>query len=93
MVMNTPLAFERIEGPIHNSSLVGTIDVTMDKLINTFGEPDSSIDDKVNYEWTVEFSNGIKAAIYDYKGRQWSVGSNHKIAWDLVMEAILSNNE
>lgn len=53
-------------------SLVGTITTTRKQLVTVFGAPDDtmSLDMKVTTEWTIDFSNGVWAKIYDWK-RIW----------------------
>ena len=49
------------------SCLQGYIETTYDELVDVFGEPTKLKGDKVNVEWTIQFSDGTVATIYDWK--------------------------
>ena len=62
-------------------------DITYFQIMDKFGEPSSdvpSVDNKVQVEWDILFSNGVRASIYDFKQYNlspedvtyWSVGGN-----------------
>ena len=62
-------------------------DVTYQEIIEKFGPPTSTIpssDNKVQVEWDIQFENGVRASIYDYKQYDkspeeidyWSIGGN-----------------
>ena len=67
---------------------VGSLwDTTYDEIVSKFGPPTSAIpsgDNKVQAEWDIQFENGSRASIYDYKQydipyeevTDWSVGGN-----------------
>ena len=57
------------------------------EIIEKFGPPTSTIpssDNKVQVEWDIQFENGVRASIYDYKQYDkspeeidyWSIGGN-----------------
>lgn len=89
------------------TSLVGTIEADYYTLVELFGEPtwtDTSSQEKVNYEWVIQFDNGTLATIYNWKdydgGRyasqapnyEWHVGGFNKAAEWSVREVLLNAN-
>lgn len=61
------------------------------QILRKFGQPtydDISSDNKVQKEWDIEFDNGVRATIYDYKQyglspediNYWSIGGNGMMA-------------
>ena len=63
------------------------VNTTYDEIVAKFGPPTSAIpsgDNKVQVEWDIQFENGSRASIYDYKQydvpyeevTNWSVGGN-----------------
>ena len=54
---------------VEDLGLEGFITTTRRQLAAKFGEPDEtgSIDNKITTEWTLRFSDGTIATIYDYK--------------------------
>jgi hypothetical protein len=83
---------------------IGEIYVDSKDLKNVFGMPGEGDKYKVDAEWTVEFSDGVIASIYNYKdgvnylGRRegltktkiktWHVGGHDKRSLDNVLEAM-----
>ena len=73
------------------SCLQGYIKTTYDELVNVFGEPTTLKGDKVNVEWTIKFSDGTVATIYDWKLSavpmgvyDWHIGGYTQRAVELV---------
>tara|TARA_R110000824_G_scaffold59358_4_gene159463 strand:- start:704 stop:1306 length:603 start_codon:yes stop_codon:yes gene_type:complete len=74
--------------PFVGGSRQGELDgVSYNDIESVFGEPSSSIlsgDNKVQVEWDIQFDNGVRSTIYDYKQYgvdpldidYWSVGGN-----------------
>ena len=50
-----------------DASLMGRINTTYRKLVATFGKPGRGDGYKTDAEWTLEFSDGTIATIYNYK--------------------------
>ena len=73
------------------SCLRGYIKTTYDELVNVFGSPTTLKGDKVNVEWTIKFSDGTVATIYDWKLSavpmgvyDWHIGGFNQRAVELV---------
>ena len=74
--------------PWVGGSRQGELDgVSYQEIVSVFGEPSSSTtstDEKVQVEWELQFNNGVRSSIYDYKqyGTKpenvdyWSIGGN-----------------
>lgn len=78
------------------SCLQGYIKTTYDELVNVFGEPTTLQGDKVTVEWTILFSDGTVATIYDWKLSQtpmsvydWHIGGFNQRAVELVTNCML----
>jgi hypothetical protein len=78
------------------SCLQGYIKTTYDELVNVFGEPTTLEGDKVNVEWTIKFSDGTIATIYDWKlstvpmgDYDWHIGGYTQRAVELVTNCML----
>lgn len=85
----------------HGTYLQGYINTTKRELVERFGAPDTtgSGDNKITTEWTLVFSDGTVATIYDWKRYElgapeldevedWHIGgSSHKAA-EAVREAL-----
>ena len=76
---------------INGTCLQGYIKTTYDELVNVFGEPTTLKGDKVNVEWTIRFSDGTVASIYDWKLSEtpmdvykWHIGGMSQRAVELV---------
>ena len=90
----TKIQFENIRTvSTTGSCLQGYIKTTYDELVNVFGEPTTLKGDKVNVEWTILFSDGTVATIYDWKLSKapmnvydWHVGGFSQRAVDCVKE-------
>ena len=72
-----------------STSLHGYLEATYLDLVKAFGEPtyDNGEEDKVTKEWSIEFTDGTVATIYDWKSSralqglyQWHIGGENKIA-------------
>lgn len=64
--------------------------LSVEQLTEVFGAPDDALersDGKVRHEWLIRFENGVRAAIWDYKGGRWSVGGDRG-ATDLVVATL-----
>lgn len=78
------------------SCLQGYIKTTYDELVNVFGNPTTLQGDKVTVEWTILFSDGTVATIYDWKLSQtpmsvydWHIGGFNQRAVELVTNCML----
>ena len=73
--------------------LQGSVDVSYQRLVEAFGEPEESDGYKVDAEWIVESDSGIVLTIYNYKTgknycgadgedvediRDWHIGGDSK---------------
>lgn len=86
------------------SSYQGSIDISYEKLVNTFGKSDNWDTYKSDAEWCIEFENGVLATIYNYKDgvnyngeedglekediTDWHIGGQSKESVRLVYEAL-----
>jgi hypothetical protein len=77
------------------SCLQGYIETTYDELVNVFGKPTILKGDKVNVEWTIKFSDGTIATIYDWKQPEtpmeyypWHIGGFNRRAVELVNDCV-----
>ena len=53
---------------LNGSHKVGDLDLSFEKLIGTFGEPNLGSDGyKTDVEWGIELDDGTIASIYNYK--------------------------
>ena len=73
--------------------------IYMDDIVRVFGPPtwdQSSQDGKTQVEWDIEFDNGVRASIYDYKQYDvhpqdvdyWSIGGNSPVSAFEVYKAM-----
>ena len=73
--------------------------IYMDDIVRVFGPPtwdQSSQDGKTQVEWDIEFDNGVRASIYDYKQYgvhprdvdYWSIGGNSPVSAFEVYKAM-----
>ena len=79
---------------INGTCLQGYIETTYDELVKVFGKPTEFEGDKVTVEWTIQFSDGTVASIYDWKLSEtpmgvyrWHIGGRSQRAVDLVTQA------
>ena len=77
------------------SCLQGYIETTYDELVNVFGKPTILKGDKVTAEWTIKFSDGTIATIYDWKQPEtpmeyypWHIGGFNRRAVELVNDCV-----
>jgi len=82
------------------SCLRGYIKTTYDELVNVFGSPTTLKGDKVNVEWTIKFSDGTVATIYDWKLSEtpmgdynWHIGGFNQRAVELVNDCVPQLNK
>jgi hypothetical protein len=82
------------------SCLRGYIKTTYDELVSVFGEPTKLKGDKVNVEWTIKFSDGTVATIYDWKLStvpmgvyNWHIGGFNQLAVDYVNDCVPQLNK
>lgn len=78
------------------SCLQGYIKTTYNELVNVFGNPTTLQGDKVTVEWTIQFTDGTVATIYDWKLSQtpmnvydWHIGGFNQRAVDYVNDSML----
>lgn len=84
--------------PVDMTSLQGYVRTDFDTLVKVFGKPDYQSEfsgEKVTCEWTLKFSDGTVATIYDYKtdvtpisDYDWHVGGFNKYAVKRVQECL-----
>lgn len=85
------------DAEVTGTSLVGYVKTTREELVKFFGEPTYSYGegDKVTVEWTLSFSNGDVATIYDWKRYElgtpelneiydWHIGGNTSAVAGLI---------
>lgn len=79
----------------------GYVTTTYQRLRLAFGEPESGVDGKTRYEWSVQFEDDVIAVVYDWKshadpGRgeaqlrptEWNIGGRTPAAVDRVREVV-----
>ena len=52
---------------VAGTSLSAYLYTTFDKLVETFGEPTTADEYKVDWEWMIEFDDGSVATVYNWK--------------------------
>lgn len=79
---------------INGTHLQGYIKTTYNQLVEVFGEPQEGFD-KSTAEWSIQFSDGTIATLYDYKEHStpyypydWHIGGHNSRAALLVAEAL-----
>ncbi len=86
------------------SSLKGEFPITFAELVEIFGKPNYGPNDhnldKVTCEWMIEFEDGVKASIYDYKTHstpmgeyEWHIGGYDAQAYTHVVDAIVLHRD
>ena len=101
--MNFQNISETYTNEVGGTHYQGEIDVSYDKLVETFGEPTDGDDYKTQKEWVIKFYDGTIATIYDWKwgyeynGEDgthytnvptWNIGGFSKQALFNVMDAL-----
>jgi len=81
---------------INGTHLQGYIKTTYNRLVEAFGEPQEGFD-KSTAEWSVRFSDGTLATIYDYREDftphypyDWHIGGHKPQAVLLIAEVLKS---
>lgn len=91
---------------VNMTSLCGYVETSYDALVATFGEPTflGSGDDKVDFEWDIQFDDGTVATVYNWKDYDggwkamlaseycWHIGGRNQIAVSNVLEALGEDN-
>lgn len=87
----------------NGSSYRGELDVSYERLVEVFGEPEEGDGYKVQKEWTIEFEDGEVATIYDWKwgyeynGKDgthytevptWNIGGHSIVVVDRIKELV-----
>ena len=86
------------------SSLKGEFPITYAELGEIFGKPNYGPNnrdmDKVTCEWMIEFDDGTKASIYDYKTSrtpmgeyEWHIGGYDANAYTHVVDCIIAHRD
>ena len=86
------------------SSLKGEFPITYAELVEIFGAPNygpNNLDmDKVTCEWMIEFEDGVRSSIYDYKTRgtpmgeyEWHIGGYDEAAYTHVVDTIIQHRD
>ena len=89
---------------LNGSHKVGDLDLSFEKLIGTFGEPNLGSDGyKTDVEWGIECDDGTLASSYNYKNGKnyngeygldvkdisdWSIGGFDDKSYNKVMDAV-----
>ena len=84
--------------------LQGYIDADYNVLVKLFGKSSDSYDEfKTDVEWEIEFEDGIKCYIYNYKNginycgddglelweiRDWHIGGNDKVVVERIQKLV-----
>ena len=90
--------FTRENVDINGSHLQGYIEISYANLVCVLGEPEM-MDDKVQVQWDLKFSDGTIVSIYDWKSTQnpaditlWHIGGHSKEALKKVKTLFLSSH-
>jgi len=86
------------------SSLKGEFPITYAELVEIFGRPNHGPNDynldKVTCEWMIEFEDGTRASIYDWKtGRtpmgeyEWHIGGYDAQSYTRVVDTIINHRD
>ena len=94
----------KTRAPFESSCLQGYINTNYETLVACFGQPQEGDGYKVQAEWSIKFSNGVYATIYDWKQgddyngpgcgipaeavTDWHIGGMSKKAVQCVEEAL-----
>ena len=89
---------------INMTGLKGEFPITYAELVEIFGMPDVGPNardmDKVTCEWMIEFEDGVRASIYDYKTHstpmgeyEWHIGGYDAQAYTHVVDAIILHRD
>jgi len=89
---------------LNHSHKVGDLELSFEKLIGTFGEPNLDSDGyKTDVEWGIEFDDGTIASIHNWKNGKnyngeygldvkdishWSIGGHSDKSYNKVMDAV-----
>ncbi len=87
---------------VMGTSLMGTMNITFNSLVDLFGDPGPGDDYKTDAEWIIKFEDGTVATIYNYKNgyaylgkhdglhivdiTNWNIGGLNLKAYHLVVE-------
>jgi len=93
----TEIQFETApHGSLNGTCLQGYVETTYDELVNVFGNPTELQGDKVTVEWSIQFSDGTVASIYDWKLQKtpmgtyrWHIGGKSQRAETCVNDCML----
>jgi len=85
------------------SSLKGEFLITFAELVEIFGAPKHGPNadlDKTTCEWALEFEDGVKASIYDYKTPftpmgeyEWHIGGIDAKAYTHIVDTIVQHRD
>jgi hypothetical protein len=85
------------------SSLKGEFPITFAELVEIFGKPKYGPNadlDKTTCEWALEFEDGTRASIYDYKTPftpmgeyEWHIGGFDAEAYTRVVDEIMHHRD
>ena len=70
--------------------------VSFEELVELFGNPITTEDNDIRFQWLIEFEDGLLATIYDYKQKKsiwtdpikWSVGGHDPRVMDRIYKLI-----
>jgi hypothetical protein len=64
---------------IDGTALLGGVDVSYQRIVDVFGQPNEGDGYKVDAEWIIQFSDGLVATIYNYKsGKNYNGNEGQK---------------
>ena len=86
------------------TSLKGEFPITYAELVEIFGRPNYGPNDynldKVTCEWMLEFEDGTKASIYDYRTSstpmgeyEWHIGGHDALAYTHIVDTIIQHRD
>jgi hypothetical protein len=91
--VNTTINYKRSNNT-GGTCLQGHIETTYENLINKLPQPLEIFDDyKCDVEWGIEFSDGTKATLYNYKNGRNYLGSKGKDVWNITQWNIGGNSK
>lgn len=64
---------------IDGTALMGAVEVSYQRIVDVFGQPNEGDGEKVDAEWIIQFSDGLVATIYNYKsGKNYNGNEGQK---------------
>ena len=70
------MKFNKLECFDVDTRYIGIVNVSFDKLVKVFDEPDICEDNRTDVQWYLEFEDGTLASIYNWKNGKNFLGNS-----------------